>query len=370
MEYTGSEPRLSAYLHAKACAGGIPLAGTFELTARCNLNCKMCYVRLSAQEQQARGRELTADEWLAIAEQARSQGMLFLLLTGGEPLIRPDFRHILTELKKMGILVSVNSNASLIDDDWLEFFKKEPPFRFNITLYGGSAETYERLCGRPVYDRVAGSIRALREIGVGVKLNASITPYNRDDMRAIYDFAREQGIPMQLTTYMFPPIRRDESLAGGGDRFTAEDAARYAVEWDRIRLSPEEFRLRAGRICRGDFPADCDACDGTPGEGVMCRAGRHDELSRRVRAGAGFFRGVGADEGGCRCDKAARRVLILRAQGALPPVRGDVRNGDGRVRQASGVSLPDGAGDRAADAGKSALIEFVYQCAFYYSYFE
>lgn len=274
MEYTGSEPRLSAYLHAKACAGGIPLAGTFELTARCNLNCKMCYVRLSAQEQQARGRELTADEWLAIAEQARSQGMLFLLLTGGEPLIRPDFRHILTELKKMGILVSVNSNASLIDDDWLEFFKKEPPFRFNITLYGGSAETYERLCGRPVYDRVAGSIRALREIGVGVKLNASITPYNRDDMRAIYDFAREQGVPMQLTTYMFPPIRRDESLAGGGDRFTAEDAARYAVEWDRIRLSPEEFRLRAGRICRGDFPADCDACDGTPGEGVMCRAGR------------------------------------------------------------------------------------------------
>ena len=43
------------------------------------------------------------------------------------------------------LLVSVNSNGSLIDRDWLEFFRHEPPFRFNITLYGGSEATYERL---------------------------------------------------------------------------------------------------------------------------------------------------------------------------------------------------------------------------------
>lgn len=121
MEHTGAEPRLSAYLHARACANGIPLAGTFELTPRCNFNCRMCYVHLTPEEQRRRGAELTADEWLAIAEQARSQGMLFLLLTGGEPLIRVDFRYLLTELKKMGLMVSINSNASLIDDDWLDF---------------------------------------------------------------------------------------------------------------------------------------------------------------------------------------------------------------------------------------------------------
>ena len=154
MEQMSTEPRLSAYLHARACAKGIPLAGNFELTARCNFNCRMCYVHLTPEEQRRRGAELTADEWLAIAEQARSQGMLFLLLTGGEPLIRTDFRYLLTELKKMGLLVSVNSNGSLIDRDWLDFFRHEPPFRFNITLYGGSEETYERLCGRPMFGRV------------------------------------------------------------------------------------------------------------------------------------------------------------------------------------------------------------------------
>ena len=191
MEQMSTEPRLSAYLHARACAKGIPLAGNFELTARCNFNCRMCYVHLTPEEQRRRGAELTADEWLAIAEQARSQGMLFLLLTGGEPLIRADFRYLLTELKKMGLMVSINSNASLIDDDWLDFFRREPPSRMNITLYGGCNETYERLCGRPMYDRVVHNIRALKALGIGVKLNASMTPYNVDDMDAIYAIATE-----------------------------------------------------------------------------------------------------------------------------------------------------------------------------------
>ena len=105
METGTTEPRLSTYLHARVCRTGTPLAGNFELTARCNFNCKMCYVHLTAEEQQRRGRELTADQWLAIAEQARSRDMLFLLLTGGEPLIRTGFRYLLTELKKMGLLV-------------------------------------------------------------------------------------------------------------------------------------------------------------------------------------------------------------------------------------------------------------------------
>lgn len=182
MENNNTEPMLSRYLHSKGCKLGLPVSGNFELTPRCNFNCKMCYVHLSEEEQRRRGKELSADEWLAIAEKARDAGMVFLLLTGGEPLVRQDFRYLLAELKKMGLMVSVNSNASLINDDWLEFFKSEPPFRFNITLYGASNEAYERLCGRPAFDRVVENIRALKEIGIGVKLNVSLTQYNAADM--------------------------------------------------------------------------------------------------------------------------------------------------------------------------------------------
>ena len=274
MEFRSTEPRLSTYLHAKACRSGTPLAGNFELTPRCNFDCRMCYVHLSAQEQQRRGRELSADEWLGIAETARSRGMLFLLLTGGEPLIREDFPYLLTELKQMGLLVSVNSNGSLIQGELLEIFRHEPPYRFNITLYGGGNAAYERLCGRPAYDRVIANIRALKEIGVDVKMNVSLTPYNAGDMEAIYAAAQELGTPMQLATYMFPPIRRDEDMVGRNDRFTAEEAACQAVRWDRLRFTAEEFRQRAEALGKGlSLPAE-EVCEGTPGEGISCRAGR------------------------------------------------------------------------------------------------
>lgn len=273
MEFSSVEPRLSAYLHAKAAANGIPLSGTFELTPRCNFNCRMCYVHLSAEEQRRRGEELTTDEWLAVAEQARSRGMLFLLLTGGEPLIRPDFKYLLTELKKMGLLVSVNSNGSLINEEWLEFFKKEPPFRFNITLYGGSNETYERLCGKPMFDTVVGNIRSLKEIGIDVKMNVSLTPDNASDIEKIYDIANELNVPVQAASYMFPPIRRDETLVGENERFTAADAARCSFRWDKLRLEPEIFHKRIEMQLNGDPIPQEDACVGVPGEGVSCRAG-------------------------------------------------------------------------------------------------
>ena len=80
---------------------------------------------------------------------------------------------------------------------------------------------------------------------------------------------------MQLATYMFPPIRRDEALVGCNDRFTACQAADYSVQWDKLRLEPEQFRQRAQAMKQGmALPSEDEDCQGTPGEGVMCRAGR------------------------------------------------------------------------------------------------
>ncbi len=274
MEFSSAEPRLSTYLHSRACREGTPLAGTFELTPRCNFDCRMCYVHLSAQEQQRRGPELTAQQWLSIAGEARDRGMLFLLLTGGEPLLRPDFPELLSQLKKMGLVVSVNSNGALIDEGLLEFFREEPPFRFNITLYGGGNDAYSRLCGHPAYDRVTDNIRALKKLGIDVKLNVSLTPENAGDLERLLATAEELGTPVQLSTYMFPPIRRDETMIGTNARFTPCEAAHYAVQWDKLRFTPEIFRQRAQNLVSGlELPQE-DACDGTPGEGISCRAGR------------------------------------------------------------------------------------------------
>ena len=83
---------LSTYLHAKGGKMGISVGGTFELTARCNFNCPMCYVHMTPEQLKASGKEeLTAKQWLDLARAAKDKGMVFVLLTGGEPLVRKDF---------------------------------------------------------------------------------------------------------------------------------------------------------------------------------------------------------------------------------------------------------------------------------------
>ena len=105
MKKTSTEPYISTYLHSKGRKLGIPVAGNFELTARCNFNCPMCYVHMTPEQLKASGREeLTAKQWLEIAKAAKDKGMLFALLTGGEPLVRKDFFEIYDGMREMGLL--------------------------------------------------------------------------------------------------------------------------------------------------------------------------------------------------------------------------------------------------------------------------
>ena len=103
---TSAEPEISTYLHGKAREKGIPVSGTFEITSRCNFNCKMCYVH--SAECNSKKEEMPAEWWIETAKEAAKEGMIFLLLTGGEPLLRDDFPYIYTELKKIGLIISIN----------------------------------------------------------------------------------------------------------------------------------------------------------------------------------------------------------------------------------------------------------------------
>ena len=273
MKTRNSEPYLSTYLHQKGRRLGLPIAGNFELTARCNFNCPMCYVHQTSEQIAQSGRkELTAQQWLDIAREARDMGMIFVLLTGGEPLIRKDFFEIYDRMKELGLLISINSNGSMLQGEVLDRFLKDPPFRFNISLYGGSNASYERMCGLPMYEQVKENIRALRAAGVQVSLNLSITPYNREDLAQIYADAVELDVNVKASSYMYPPIRLKEGTYGRGNRLPAADAARCSVEWDTLRFSPEEFAVRAENMQKRIYEWD-DGCAVETDAGVRCRAG-------------------------------------------------------------------------------------------------
>lgn len=269
------EPRLAKYLHNKGARLGLPIGGTFELTARCNFNCKMCYVHLTQEEQEKRGRELTTQQWLEIAKDAKDAGMVFLLLTGGEPALRPDFPELFHKLKEMGLMISINSNGMLLDGKLLELLRQDPPTRINISLYGTSNETYEELCGVPAYDRVIRNIRALREAGIDVKVNMSVTPANCADMQAVYEAAKDLKIHTQATSYMFPPIRLHPEMCGENFRMDALEAGKLQAQYEFSRCTKEQFLQRIQALCDHVSPdaQSEDECGEVVGEGIHCRAG-------------------------------------------------------------------------------------------------
>lgn len=268
---------LMDYLYTKASRMRIPLNGTFELSPVCNFACRMCYVRKTQKEVQNSSRKiLSLDDWRRIAREAREAGMLELLLTGGEPLLWPDFWTLYEELNDMGFLVSINTNGSLIDDEVVERFLQKAPHQVNITLYGASDETYQRLCGaNHVFTKVDSAIRKLVEAGIAVKLNCSLTPDNAQDLEWMIDYAKEKNLVLSVATYMFPPIRRNPEQIGENERFTPEESSNYMMQYLRRDRGEEKFLGYLNHILDGyaePLGLDGDCMDPVDGK-IRCRAG-------------------------------------------------------------------------------------------------
>ena len=262
-------------LFEKAVRKKSPIMAAFELLPVCNLSCKMCYVRKSMAEVQAAGGLLNGKQWLAIAAGARERGLLFPLLTGGEPFLHPDFREIMAGMLDMGLQVSINSNGTMIDRETAAWLGKHPPVRINITLYGASPETYQNLCGSAsAFSRVQNAVELLKEYHVPVKFNASITPQNMGDLEAILAYAKEVGSPVQVATYMFPPIRRDASLIGQNERLSPEEAGLARVRVDFLQNEPDWFLRQAERFRHFVDPETAQPIPVEPPEmRIHCRAG-------------------------------------------------------------------------------------------------
>lgn len=169
-----------------------PISFDLEITARCNMNCAHCYINLPAGDEKAREAELTAEEIFGIAGQAVDMGAVWCLLTGGEPLLRDDFPEIYMGLKRMGLLVAVFTNATLINPDHIALFKKYPPRDIEITVYGVTKETYEAVTRRPgSFEKFMGGLDALMKNNVRVRLKAMAIQANLHEQKAIADFCRK-----------------------------------------------------------------------------------------------------------------------------------------------------------------------------------
>ena len=249
-----------------------PANGSIELLPLCNMNCDMCYVRLSREEMETKGRLRAADEWLEIGRQMKDAGVLFLLLTGGEPFLYPDFRRLYLELRKMGMIITINTNGTLINEDLAEFFGKYKPRRVNITLYGTDEETYDKLCHYPGgYEKTLRGIRLLREQGVDVKVGGSLARANRDDLDKLLDIGEELDIPVRVDTYMMPATRERDLSYNMQSRLNPEEAARARIHALKREMGLELFPQYVRQsVERADHPEPAEA---KPGH-MSCMAGQ------------------------------------------------------------------------------------------------
>lgn len=226
---------------------------------------------MSAAEEAAMGQELTADEWLALGRQAVDAGMVYLLLTGGEPLLRPDFADIYSGLAEMGIMLTLNTNGTLINEFIVQCMEQNPPEKVNITLYGASRDTYQKVCGSANgYEAALRGICLLKEAKIPVCINTTYTRHNASDMEYIVSFAKKNSIPIRMTSYLFPPLRcgRETDVSC---LLSPDEYGRLGAAFDRVTMNSAQKKRRADILTRVQEHPSALPSEGTA---ASCMAGR------------------------------------------------------------------------------------------------
>ena len=178
----------------KAYADAIPISGTFELTPRCNFNCRMCYVHLPESKISEHGTELSASEWIRIAHEAKEAGTTWLCITGGEPLMHPEFETIWRELTQMGFFITLQTNASLVPK-YEKLFEECPPRACKITFYGSNDDAYRDVCQvEQGFTRADAGIQMLRAMKIPVELVTTVINQNLEDVDNIIRYVEKHKL--------------------------------------------------------------------------------------------------------------------------------------------------------------------------------
>ena len=248
----------------------VPLSIKLELLPVCNMNCKMCYVRTDMSYVNQHGGLIPAEKWIALARELQEAGTLFLLLTGGEVFLYPDFRKLYEELVGMGFMITINTNATMIDDETAQWLSQTPPHLVSISLYGAGDETYEQLCGqRGMFSKVDRAIRLLRDKGIRMELKTILNPLNIKDAEDIFEYAQKLGIYYLADSYAYPPIRKADRAEAY--RFSPEETARQKILFNRRVNDDRSFVLNALKTLKS-----YEDTKNIPGEdlyGFTCGAG-------------------------------------------------------------------------------------------------
>ena len=322
--------RLSAYR--------TPVNGTIEVTRRCPLECAHCYNNLPMGDIDARHRELTFEEHCRLLDEITDAGCIWLLFTGGEIFARKDFLDIYSYAKQKGLILILFTNGTLITPKIADYLVEWRPFNIEITLYGRTKETYERLTGIPgSYDRCLNGIRLLMERRLPLKLKTVGVTINKHEIWDMQRFAEEElGLEFKFDSMI--NARIDCSQSPLTVRLTPEDIVELDLQdpervdgWRSLYKNtscavPSAKQSEQVYICGGGISSFAVDPEGKMSICVLSHRDTYDLRTGSFREGWESFLSKVREKKVTRVTKC--RACALKGMCTMCPANGELEHGD------------------------------------------
>ncbi|MDY6865827.1 MAG: radical SAM protein [Halobacteriota archaeon] len=232
----------------------IPYAVQFELTSRCNLKCRHCYMDIEKDYCS----ELSTEEVIGIIDQLVDIGTFYLGFTGGEIFTRKDLFEITEYANKKGFFITFMTNGTLIKPEFIEEIEKLGPIKFEISLYGATPETHDYITRvKGSFESTIAAIEGLVQHGINVTTKTSLMNLNVHESGDIKALCDRLGVFCKLTPGMTPhrdgsldPLKYDLSFEDMDTYLSADDFSLTYLTEERDNDPKKRFKCKAGKaIC-------------------------------------------------------------------------------------------------------------------------
>ncbi len=230
-----------------------PLPGPvviWNLIRRCNLTCKHCY---SISADRDFPGELSTDEVFTVMDDLKGFGVPVLILSGGEPLLRPDIFDISRRAKSLGFYVGLSTNGTLIDETLIDALANVDYDYVGVSI-DGMRETHDRFRrSQGAFERSLAGVRLCREAGLKVGLRFTMTQDNAHELPDLIRLMEDEGVDKFYLSHL--------NYAGRGNKNRKSDVVHLTTRWAMDLLFDVSYRhAAAGR--RTEFVSGNNDADG------------------------------------------------------------------------------------------------------------
>ena len=252
MSETGQDKTAYRRMVETAFAQSVPLSAQFEITYRCNHLCTFCYNSPTGQ------RELGTEQIFEILKKISDFGVLYLTLTGGEPLCHRDFYAIAGEVRRLGMALRIYSNGYLMSDPKvIEKIIALTPMEVEISLHGARPESHEAMTRiKGSFAKTVKAIELLSQAGQKLMLKCPVTRLNQEELFQVKEIGDRANTFVTFDTVITP---KDDGDPGPLSlRPTDEFLERYWAE-DFVKLHNGRLPPRADHCAPEGTEAVCGA---------------------------------------------------------------------------------------------------------------